>query len=634
MRGCRSLRPIITVLVVLAAASFKPASAQDVGTAAAVNPSAQARGAGGSRTIVIGQSIAHRERIQTASAGSVQLLFLDKTSMTVGPNSDLSIDEYVYDPTTNTGKLAATLTKGVMRFVGGQISHAGNAQVATPNAVVGIRGGVGIFQPNSVYLGYGQGQVTSGSSTVTLDAGEYTQTAGGGAPPSPPGPPPAGFLQSVLAALQSQPGQGGGARASTGQVNAARRAASGSSTGTIATNVQNVANNTIYTAALNNLYGIYLQSRPQSLRPAQRTLSRGISLRGRRSIRRVPIRRPIRHVPIRRSIRHVPIRRSICRASIPQSSFPRPLPPGGSQLAQTLFGYTGGVIQSIGQNGSLGQTFPAFGVTLLQVDAAGNNAQANFSIASSARPSQNSLQVGSIQFGSVDQSLPSGRVSISEFDQLVGPAQALQPAVGSNGKPLSSVNGQTLTRHEGLFVEMKPGSQLTNALANRVGTSFCQCDYTRWGLWDSQSSRPGPNNSTIDERSRMFWVAGRLPNLSDVPATGTASYTGHAIANIRNGSQNYVAAGAFQNVVDFGTRSGNVSVTGFDSTNYAGQVSMGSSDPRFFAGTLSGVNNQSRNMALTGNFFAGTASPVAEMGGALQVTGPSYSGAGIFVGRR
>ena len=93
--------------------------AQEVGTAAAVNPAAQARGQSGSRTIMIGQSIAHRERIQTTSAGSVQLLFIDKTSMTIGPNSDLAIDEYVYDPTTNTGKLAATLSKGVMRFVGG-----------------------------------------------------------------------------------------------------------------------------------------------------------------------------------------------------------------------------------------------------------------------------------------------------------------------------------------------------------------------------------------------------------------------------------------------------------------------------------------------------------------------------------
>src|SRR3954471_4770907 len=111
------------------------AQAQQVGTAAAVNPAAQARGAGGSRTIVLGQSIAHKERFQTTSAGSVQLLFLDKTSMTIGPNSDLAIDEYVYDPNTNTGKLAATLSKGMMRFVGGQISHAGNAQISTPNAV-------------------------------------------------------------------------------------------------------------------------------------------------------------------------------------------------------------------------------------------------------------------------------------------------------------------------------------------------------------------------------------------------------------------------------------------------------------------------------------------------------------------
>src|SRR5262245_55034912 len=94
-------------LVAFASAMFTTAAveAQQVGTAAAVNPAAQARGAGGSRTIIIGQSIEHKERIQTTSAGSVQLLFLDKTSMTIGPNSDLAIDEYVYDPATNSGKL-------------------------------------------------------------------------------------------------------------------------------------------------------------------------------------------------------------------------------------------------------------------------------------------------------------------------------------------------------------------------------------------------------------------------------------------------------------------------------------------------------------------------------------------------
>src|SRR5688572_25016832 len=232
------------MLVILAAMVLTSGAveAQQVGTAAAVNPAAQARGSGGSRTIVIGQSIAHRERIQTTSAGSVQLLFLDKTSMTIGPNSDLAIDEYVYDPASNSGKLAATLSKGVMRFVGGQISHAGNAQISTPSAVVGIRGGVGIFQPNSVYIGYGQGNVQSGGTNVLLSAGEFIQTFGGNTPPTNPGPPPANFLQQVLASLQSQAGQGGGARASSGRVNQARTAATGSPTGNIASNVQTLVN--------------------------------------------------------------------------------------------------------------------------------------------------------------------------------------------------------------------------------------------------------------------------------------------------------------------------------------------------------------------------------------------------------
>lgn len=597
-------RPLVLALLASANLALLPgvhgALAQQVGTAAAVNPAAQARGPGGSRTIVIGNSIAHRERIQTTSAGSVQLVFLDKTSMTVGPNSDLAIDEYVYDPASNTGKLAATLTKGVMRFVGGQISHAGNAQVATPTAVVGIRGGVGIFHPNSVYIGFGQGQVTSGSSSVTLGAGEFTQTPGGGAPPTTPGPPPEGFLQSVLATLQSQPGQGGGARATAGQVNQARRAATGSTNGNIASNMQrlersiDVPNETLSWITPTILTAI---SRFEDPRP----LTQDGPLPGPNT----PVPQPN------------------------PTSTPTPPNPGSPQ---TLLGYTGGLIHSIGSNGSVGQPFGAIGAMSLQSDPSQNRSQANVFLAATSRESQNALQFGSIQFGSVDPNLPPGNITITQLNGLVGTAEALLPAVGSNNAPLSSINGQTLTQHTGVFVEIKPGSQLSNALSSSVGRNFCQCEYTRWGLWDSQFSRPGPNNSSIEEKAQMFWVAGRFLNAGDVPTRGTATYDGHAIAAIRNGSQNYVSAGTFQNVVNFGTRTGAVSVNGLDSTNYSGRMVFGP-DPRFFSGTLSGVNNQSRSMVLSGSFFAGTTSPVGEMGGTLQLGGPSYLGNGIFAGR-
>jgi hypothetical protein len=68
-------------------------------------------------------------------------MFLDKTTMTIGPNSDLLIDEFVYDPGAGSGQFAASLTRGALRFVGGQISHTAGATINTPSATIGIRGG-------------------------------------------------------------------------------------------------------------------------------------------------------------------------------------------------------------------------------------------------------------------------------------------------------------------------------------------------------------------------------------------------------------------------------------------------------------------------------------------------------------
>jgi hypothetical protein len=545
------------------------ARAQQVGTAAAVNPAAQARGSGGSRTIIIGQSIAHRERVQTTSAGSVQLLFLDKTSMTIGPNSDLAIDEYVYDPVSNTGKLAATLTKGVMRFVGGQISHAGNAQVTTPNAVVGIRGGVGIFSPQSVYIGYGEGNVRSGSSNVMLSAGEYTQTLGGGAPPTNPGAPPSGFLQSVLAALQSQQGQGGGARATAGQVNQARTNASGSSTGTIATNVQNVVNQTVNTT--NQTYA--LSSINQT------------------------------------------IQTTVNQTRVESSGVGAP---------EHLIGFTGGLSRET-QGTQPSDTNILFGAAEFRTDPARNREQANFFF----------WNGGTGQFGSVDPNQPSSRVTLNGFDDLIGTVTALLPAVDANGKPLStSGGGVPLAEQQGLLVQFKPGTQITAAAqASLGGTPFCDCEYTRWGFWTANIKHGVPGN--IRESIDSFWVAGRRPDAVEVPLHGTATYMGHAVAQIRHGSQEYAASAPFTNVVNFGTGTGTFTVTNLDHATYTGVTAMNPNDRASFVGAGL-TNDQGRYMALVGNFYRGSAGPVGEMGGGLLIfsSNPNYYGSGVFLARQ
>jgi len=49
-------------------------------------------------------------------------MFLDGTSLSVGPNAQLTIDKFVYDPATKTGDLAINASKGVFRLVGGKIT--------------------------------------------------------------------------------------------------------------------------------------------------------------------------------------------------------------------------------------------------------------------------------------------------------------------------------------------------------------------------------------------------------------------------------------------------------------------------------------------------------------------------------
>lgn len=115
-----------------------------VGTAAAVNVDAFGTPPGQLRQVkLIGDNVVFNERIETTGSGLVQVLLNDGSTFTVGANSDLVIDEFVYDPNAGSGKLVATLGKGVVRFVGGKLSKKkGGVSVKTPVGTIGIRGGI------------------------------------------------------------------------------------------------------------------------------------------------------------------------------------------------------------------------------------------------------------------------------------------------------------------------------------------------------------------------------------------------------------------------------------------------------------------------------------------------------------
>src|SRR5262249_58519253 len=104
-------KKLIALPLAAALIAAGPALAQQVGTATAVNPVSEGTAPGGATDkLTVGARVMHNERIHTSPSGSAQLLFLDKSSLSIASNTNLVIDEFVYDPPPNRGHILTTLT--------------------------------------------------------------------------------------------------------------------------------------------------------------------------------------------------------------------------------------------------------------------------------------------------------------------------------------------------------------------------------------------------------------------------------------------------------------------------------------------------------------------------------------------
>ena len=68
--------------------------------------------------------------------------FKDETVMSFGPDTELTVDEYLYTPSQGKLKLGSKLTKGSLNYVSGVIAklQPDAVSVATPTGTIGVRG--------------------------------------------------------------------------------------------------------------------------------------------------------------------------------------------------------------------------------------------------------------------------------------------------------------------------------------------------------------------------------------------------------------------------------------------------------------------------------------------------------------
>jgi hypothetical protein len=227
-------KPLVPMAVLGAASvlalSVNDAPAQQAGTKAGV--AAAVRGpvqqvsfrtpsATVGRNVASGDEIFLGDRIVTGPAGGLQVMLLDGTTFSIGPNSSMVIDEFVYDPANGTGRLSASVTRGTLRLISGRLARQEQEaiRIKTPAATVGVRGTMSFIAvgPNNIFVGLfgvgGDNRMERPHSVVTVLIGgvltEFYRTNWGcvidlGAPSCNPQPVGPEFLQTLLGQIGGQ----------------------------------------------------------------------------------------------------------------------------------------------------------------------------------------------------------------------------------------------------------------------------------------------------------------------------------------------------------------------------------------------------------------------------------------------
>ena len=177
------------------------------------------------------------DEIKTSGNSGLQILLLDETVFTLGPNSAMKIDEFVFDPSTTESKLDAELVRGAFRFISGRIAKQDpdKMKVKLPSGTIGIRGTmvdvqIDPTQGRALVLLAGPGEGNSagvhaghirvdnaGVSQDVTRSGWGVEIPDAGSPPSDPFPFPPEMLAGMSLEIRGdapapngeEPGDGG-----------------------------------------------------------------------------------------------------------------------------------------------------------------------------------------------------------------------------------------------------------------------------------------------------------------------------------------------------------------------------------------------------------------------------------------
>ncbi len=167
---------INTLSIGLAAAGT---ASTPIGAVEKLQASAEASQGDEARSLEANAPVFFRDRLHTGRGARLEARLADDTVLTLGANTRLTIDEFVYKPGEPGSKLAMAVTGGAFLFVGGKIEgpSGGNVAIRTPVGTLGVRGTTVWGGP--IDHGYGV-LVLKGEVTVDTPHGQVSLHEGQG----------------------------------------------------------------------------------------------------------------------------------------------------------------------------------------------------------------------------------------------------------------------------------------------------------------------------------------------------------------------------------------------------------------------------------------------------------------------
>jgi hypothetical protein len=146
------------------------------------------------------------EVVRSSDNSAARVVFQDKTTLEVAPASEVTLDQFVFDPDPALSKVAVSVVSGVARFTTGTLPK-DDYKIYTPAGSLSVRGtvldihvdamgGAFIFVEDGIVI------FTAGGHSVTINAGQSSFARAGGTPSAPTNTPfPSNLMNQMFALL-------------------------------------------------------------------------------------------------------------------------------------------------------------------------------------------------------------------------------------------------------------------------------------------------------------------------------------------------------------------------------------------------------------------------------------------------